>query len=210
MIIVLRLGHRPGRDKRITTHVALTARALGADGVVIASQEDRHVKESVEDVVRRWGGPFTIKFNRNWRSFIRDWKGKGGTVVHLTMYGLPVDDVLEEVRKNTSNLLIIVGAEKVPWDVYRMADYNVSIGNQPHSEVAALAVFLDRLLEGRWIHRKFKGARLMIVPQERGKKVVELDRESDTKLGRLGRKPNRSDRKPNGIDSKNGGGGFGA
>ncbi|TFG70124.1 MAG: tRNA (cytidine(56)-2'-O)-methyltransferase, partial [Methanomassiliicoccus sp.] len=30
MIVVLRLGHRPERDQRVTTHVALTARALGA------------------------------------------------------------------------------------------------------------------------------------------------------------------------------------
>ncbi|TLZ95287.1 MAG: tRNA (cytidine(56)-2'-O)-methyltransferase, partial [Methanobacteriota archaeon] len=30
MITVLRLGHRPARDKRVTTHVALTARAFGA------------------------------------------------------------------------------------------------------------------------------------------------------------------------------------
>ncbi len=29
MIAVLRLGHRPERDKRITTHVALTSRAFG-------------------------------------------------------------------------------------------------------------------------------------------------------------------------------------
>ncbi|MCG7848715.1 MAG: tRNA (cytidine(56)-2'-O)-methyltransferase, partial [ANME-2 cluster archaeon] len=31
-IVVLRLGHRPERDQRVTTHVGLTARALGASG----------------------------------------------------------------------------------------------------------------------------------------------------------------------------------
>ena len=34
-VAVLRLGHRPGRDNRMTTHVGLTARALGADRVII-------------------------------------------------------------------------------------------------------------------------------------------------------------------------------
>ena len=35
MIIVLRIGHRIGRDKRITTHVALVARAFGANEIII-------------------------------------------------------------------------------------------------------------------------------------------------------------------------------
>ncbi|MEM2376537.1 MAG: tRNA (cytidine(56)-2'-O)-methyltransferase, partial [Sulfolobales archaeon] len=35
-VFVLRLGHRPLRDKRVTTHVALTARAFGANGFVLA------------------------------------------------------------------------------------------------------------------------------------------------------------------------------
>ena len=34
-VIILRLGHRPERDKRITTHVALTARAFGAEGMLL-------------------------------------------------------------------------------------------------------------------------------------------------------------------------------
>jgi len=37
-VAVLRLGHRPGRDERMTTHVGLTARALGADRVVLAGE----------------------------------------------------------------------------------------------------------------------------------------------------------------------------
>ena len=31
-IVVLRLGHRPERDQRVTTHVGLLSRALGARG----------------------------------------------------------------------------------------------------------------------------------------------------------------------------------
>ncbi|AEC52008.1 tRNA 2'-O-methylase [Pyrococcus sp. NA2] len=174
MIVVLRLGHRPERDKRVTTHVALTARAFGADGIIISGEEDEKVIESVEDVVRRWGGPFFIEFERNWRKVIKEFNG---IKVHLTMYGLHVDDVMEELRrklKEGKDFLIIVGAEKVPREVYDLADYNVAIGNQPHSEVAALAVFLDRLLEGEGLRKEFKGAKLKIIPQARGKKVVEV------------------------------------
>ncbi len=177
MIEVLRLGHRPERDKRITTHVALTARAFGADKIIIAAEEDEHVKESVEDVVRRWGGPFTIEFNSSWRKILREWKEQGGIIAHLTMYGVHIDDALPtitEEMKAGKNIMVVVGAEKVPREVYEMADYNVAVGNQPHSEVAALAVFLDRLLNGEGLRRGFKNARLRIAPQERGKRVIEL------------------------------------
>jgi len=177
MIAVLRLGHRPERDKRITTHVALTARAFGADKIVIAADEDEHVRESVEDVVKRWGGPFEIEFNQSWKRIMREWKESGGIIVHLTMYGIHIDDAIPKLRKELEagkDFLIVVGAEKVPRDVYEIAHYNVAVGNQPHSEVAALAVFLDRLLEGEGLRKEFEGARLKIVPQERGKKVIQL------------------------------------
>ncbi|ASJ00415.1 tRNA (cytidine(56)-2'-O)-methyltransferase [Thermococcus gorgonarius] len=177
MIVVLRLGHRPERDKRITTHVALTARAFGADRIIIAAEEDEHVKESVEDVVRRWGGPFEIEFNPSWKKTMREWKENGGVIVHLTMYGIHIDDALPAIREELKagmNVMVVVGAEKVPREVYEIADYNVAVGNQPHSEVAALAVFLDRLLDGEGLRKEFKNAKLKIIPQERGKKVIEL------------------------------------
>lgn len=178
MIVVLRLGHRPERDKRITTHVALTARAFGSDGIIITTK-DEHVEESVKDVIKRWGGPFFIEFNENWRKILREWDGK---IVHLTMYGIPVDEILPKIKedmKKGENLLIVVGAEKVPRDVYELSDYNVAIGNQPHSEVAALAVFLDRLLEGKGLKKEFKDAKVRIIPQERGKKVISLESEGN-------------------------------
>ncbi len=178
MIAVLRLGHRPERDKRITTHVALTARVFGADKIIITAKEDEHVRESVEDVVRRWGGPFEIAFDPDWRKFMREWKERGGAIVHLTMYGIHIDDAMPRIRKELEkgrDVLVVVGAEKVPREVYEMADYNVGVGNQPHSEVAALAVFLDRLLKGEGLRKSFENAKLKIIPQERGKRVIELE-----------------------------------
>ncbi len=168
MITVLRLGHRPARDKRVTTHVGLAARAFGADAILV-STKDPTVERSVRDVVRRFGGSFRIETGVPWRQVLRDW---AGPKVHLTMYGLPLDDVLPRLPKG--DLLVVIGAEKVPADVYRLVDFNIAVGNQPHSEVAALAVFLDRLLGGSGLRRSFSG-RLRIEPAARRKIVVESD-----------------------------------
>jgi tRNA (cytidine56-2'-O)-methyltransferase len=70
--------------------------------------------------------------------------------------------------------LLLVGSQKVPGEFFSgdVSDYNVSIGNQPHSECAALAVFLDRFFEGKELAQGFKKAKIKVVPQERGKKTV--------------------------------------
>lgn len=168
MITVLRLGHRPGRDKRVTTHVALTARAFGADRVLVPAR-DAALEATVRRLVARFGGDFEIRTGVPWRPVLETWKGPS---VHLTMYGEALDDVLPRIPRD--DLLVIVGAEKVPREVYDLATFNVSVGNQPHSEVAALAVFLDRLLGGEGLRRDFRGD-VRVVPSRRGK-VVEDSR----------------------------------
>lgn len=166
MIVVLRLGHRPNRDQRITTHVALTARAFGADEVWVSS-EDRSLERSVNDVVKRFGGQFRIRTGVEWRKAIRSWEG---TVVHLTMYGERLSEALNTIGDEP--ILVVVGAEKVPREVYELAHRNISVGNQPHSEVASLAVFLDRYSGGRAIDREFDGD-IKIVANPRGKTVID-------------------------------------
>ncbi len=168
MITVLRLGHRPARDKRVTTHVALVARAFGADAILVSTR-DPGLERSVRDVVRRFGGSFRIETGVTWRRVLNGWKG---TRIHLTMYGLPVDDVVPRLPHD--DLLIVVGAEKVPRDLYDLVDVNVAVGNQPHSEIAALAVFLDRMLGGAPLRRELEG-RLRIRPTAKGKTVVESE-----------------------------------
>lgn len=140
---VLRLGHRPAHDRRLSTHVGLTARALGASRMHV-SRKDYRVKESVERVVERWGGDFEVETGVSWRALVDGWEG---CVVHLTMKGENLLDVVDEVG-GCSDVLVVVGSEKVPPEIYRMADYNVAITDQPHSEAAATAIFLDRLLLG--------------------------------------------------------------
>lgn len=166
---VLRMGHRVVRDYRATTHVALVARAFGADNMLVGNAED-DIKKTIKEVNERWGGYFEVKEVKSWRNTITEWKNKGGDVVHLTMYGVNVDDTINEIKNNKKDLLIIVGAEKVPREVYHLSDYNISIGNQPHSEIAALAIFLDRLFGGTQLKSEFNG-RFSIIPRKRDKAV---------------------------------------
>jgi tRNA (cytidine56-2'-O)-methyltransferase len=175
-IVVLRWGHRLQRDVRLTSHVALTARALGASGFLLSDTVDRRIKETIEKVTGNWGGEFFFEMGTTWRSAVRGWKANGGIVVHLTAYGenIETSDVLDRIRQSGKNVLVIVGSQKVPKEFYsnEVSDFNVSIGNQPHSECAALAVFLDRFFEGKELARGFKKAKIKIVPQKRGKKTV--------------------------------------
>ncbi len=166
---ILRIGHRPERDQRVTTHVGLTARALGAKGMYLAAS-DKGVVESIADVAGRWGGEFFCEDNVKWRSCIKEWKANGGVVVHLTMYGLNLPDVIEEIRPN-KKILVIVGAEKVPGEIYGLADYNVAVTSQPHSEISSLALFLDHLAQGRNLALDFPGAQIRIIPSKAGKQT---------------------------------------
>jgi tRNA (cytidine56-2'-O)-methyltransferase len=172
-VTVLRLGHRPGRDNRMTTHIGLTARALGADRVVFTTGASQS-RDTVEDITDRFGGPFTAELTDEPKRFLKKFEGR---VAHLTMYGLPIQEVGDEIRSVACEepLLVIVGAEKVSFDVYERADFNVGVTNQPHSEVAGLAVFLDRLFEGSELEREWPGGDRRVIPMETGKKVVSND-----------------------------------
>lgn len=174
-VAVLRIGHRPGRDDRMTTHVGLTARALGADRVLL-DEGATEARETVREVTDRFGGPFAADIV-DWEAQLASWDGP---VVHLTMYGMPVQDETAAVRQDARSapLLVVVGAEKVPFAVYEHADWNLAVTNQPHSEVAALAVFLDRLFEGQALEREWADAERRVVPQEAGKLVESADEPS--------------------------------
>ncbi|RLI07900.1 tRNA (cytidine(56)-2'-O)-methyltransferase [Candidatus Bathyarchaeota archaeon] len=169
-IYVLRLGHRPARDKRVTTHLMLAARAFGASGALYTGTRDQSLEETVRKVRSDWGGSFSVEYAEDWRRTIREWKRRG-KVVHLTMYGIPLQRTIQAIRGNLSEKLVVVGGAKVPGEVYGLADWNVAVTSQPHSEVSALAVFLHELFEGRELERAFDGARLRVIPQERGKRV---------------------------------------
>lgn len=174
-VYVLRLSHRPNRDKRVTTHLLLAARAFGADGAFYSGQRDEKIERSVDKVKKSWGGTFGVEYVQEWRNVVKDWIEDGGEVVHLTVYGLPIQDVIEQVIASPKDKLVLVGGAKVPGVAYELADWNVSVTSQPHSEVSALSVFLHELFKGRELSKEFAKAGIKVVPRAKGKKIVRVE-----------------------------------
>ena len=172
-IAILRIGHRPQRDQRVTTHVGLTARAMGCSGMFLASK-DKGIVQSIADVQDRFGGGFFVTDDISWKSCIKEWQGSGGIVVHLTMFGLNLPDIGVEISHRPEKILIVIGAEKVPGEVYELADYNLAISNQPHSEISSLAILLYYLYGNEGLIREFSGALLRVIPCAHGKHVIAV------------------------------------
>ncbi len=170
MIHVLRLSHRPFRDKRITTHCALVARAFEADSIIYSGNKDAKLESTITKTVDKFGGDFSIKYEKDPIRYLKEKKVAGWIIVHLTVYGLQLKDKISGLRDK--NILLVVGSEKVPPEIYGLADFNIAITNQPHSEVAALAIFLHEYFNGKELDKEYKNAKLKIMPSERGKKVI--------------------------------------
>ena len=168
-LVVVRLGHRPGRDDRITTHVGLTARALGADRFVLVGTHTDPL-DQIDDVTARFGGSFSTETADSFQQFRNDW---GGHIIHLTMYGLPVQEEIESITTEVGHgpVAVVVGAEKVPFSVYESADWNIAITNQPHSEVASVAICLRELLGPASLTVPFHGGTHQVRPRALGKEV---------------------------------------
>jgi tRNA (cytidine56-2'-O)-methyltransferase len=176
-IVVLRLGHRLPRDERITTHVCLVARAFGASSIIYSGQKDHSLEKSVGTIVENWGGGFLVEYDNAAIGRIRRLKKEGYAVVHATMYGEPVEEKKGEIAK-LEKALVIVGGEKVPPEVYELADFNIAVGSQPHSEVAALAILLDRMMRGRELERGFDSrfnGKIRLEPSKKWKNIIKKE-----------------------------------
>ena len=173
-VAVLRIGHRLVRDDRTTTHAVLVSRAMGSE-VIYMTDVDDEIKKTLDKVNKRWGGEneFRLEIIDNWKKILKTWKENGGIVVHLTMYGAPINQKIKEIKELSQRILVIIGAEKVPKEVYFLADYNIAIGSQPHSEIAALAIFLDRIFEGNQFNKSFLDEKMKIIPSDKGKNVIQ-------------------------------------
>ncbi|MCV0393485.1 MAG: tRNA (cytidine(56)-2'-O)-methyltransferase [Nitrosopumilus sp.] len=169
VIEVVRIGQRLVRDDRVTTHVALVSRAFGAKKIFM-TEVNPEIKDTLEKIKNTWGGDFIVEFIDKWKSIIKKKKEKNFTIIHLSMYGENINDVQEQLRQE-ENLLVVVGAEKVPREIYELADYNVGVGSQPHSEISALAILLDRIQKGEQFEKEFPGAKRKIIPTKKGKNV---------------------------------------
>jgi len=170
VIEILRIGQRLVRDDRVTTHVALVARAFGASKIYM-NEVNSEIKDTLDKVNKTWGGNFQISFIDDWKKLVKERKNDSVRIVHLTMYGEDINDVESELEEE-KDLLIVIGAEKVPREIYDLADYNIAIGSQPHSEISALAIILDRISKGKEFLDLFDNAQRKIIPTKQGKNVL--------------------------------------
>ena len=168
-IEVIRIGQRLVRDDRVTTHVALVSRAFGAEKIFM-TEVNPEIKDTLAKINTTWGGDFIVEFIDKWKPIVKKKKDENFKIIHLTMYGESINTVQEQLQKE-ENLLVVVGAEKVPREIYELADFNVGVGNQPHSEISALAILLDRIQKGEQFEKAFPNAKRKIVPTKNGKNV---------------------------------------
>ena len=154
-------------------HIFLAARAFGADQVVYSGQKDPNMEAQFKEIVDKWGGNFTVEYFSDEVKQLKIWKKAGRELIHLTMYGLPVQEVIEEIQRSSREKVIIIGGAKVQRSIYRIADWNVAITSQPHSEISALSVFLHILFQGTELKKTYDNARFRIIPQAQWKKVIQ-------------------------------------
>jgi tRNA (cytidine56-2'-O)-methyltransferase len=167
-IAILRYGHRPYRDLRVTTHCCLVSRALGAKKIIIQGEEDSALRKSVDGITKNWGGGFEVEFSPSWMEQVKKAREQGYSIVHLTMYGKPLNKEIGKIRRK-NKVLVVIGSKKVEIGVYRESNFNISIGKQPHSEIGALAVFLDRFFDGKELDKKFSGAKMALTAKNEKK-----------------------------------------
>ncbi|MDD3178077.1 MAG: tRNA (cytidine(56)-2'-O)-methyltransferase [Candidatus ainarchaeum sp.] len=173
MIKIIKLDHRPLRDKRITTHCALVSRTFGADEFLYAGVCDKELEKNIINTNERWGDlGFKIKFIKEPLEFVKKYKGNG-TIIHLTMYGGKILEYIENIKKNKKEMLIIIGGPKVPGEYYKLADFNISVTNQPHSEVAALAIILN-YINPEYLEKDLFKSNIKIIPNKDHKNVINL------------------------------------
>ncbi|MFH0969875.1 MAG: tRNA (cytidine(56)-2'-O)-methyltransferase [Candidatus Diapherotrites archaeon] len=137
---------------------------------MLNERNDHHIAQTVEKINQTFGGKFKIEFYKNPWKTLQQFKEKGYHIIHLTMYGKQPGDAIKQIQK-LEKIVIMIGADKVPGTAYQEADYNISITRQPHSEVAALSVFLHYLWVGKEEEFVFKGGKKTIIPSARGKNV---------------------------------------
>ena len=137
--------------------------------------DDQEMFDNLNSVSERFGGELDTE-HVSGLGHLKKHVDNGGVAVHLTMYGEPFRQAIPKIRRDRP-LIIVVGGAKVPGDVYKICQHNVAVGNQPHSEVAALALFMDAWFGESGSERSFKDARLVIEGVNGGKLVHDNEDE---------------------------------
>ncbi len=157
--------------------MALTARAFGASGFILSDLNDFAIKRTLEKITENWGGTFIFRMGIPFKNAVEEWKRNDGIIIHLTAYGenIETSNILDRIKSHKKDMMLIVGSKKVPKDFFseKISDYNLAVGNQPHSEIAAVAIFLDRFFHGKELSRAYDNAKFFIIPSKRKKQLIE-------------------------------------
>ncbi|MEM3841088.1 MAG: hypothetical protein QXN59_00100 [Candidatus Micrarchaeaceae archaeon] len=163
MIIVLVVG-KPNYENMLD--ICLTARALGASSAVFTISNPQlisRLKRSCSVVAKKWGGNFSVQFTSNWKGYLES--RRNYKTVHLTRYGIPVQKRLYTLR-SYKNIIIAISTTKELKSMCTVADFNISITSQPHSSIAAMAIFLNQYFAGRELSLNFSNAKFKVLPSQ--------------------------------------------
>lgn len=161
MIIVLAIGKSKYESM---VDICLTARAFGASSVVLTSSSheiNSKLKRFCNSVANKWGGNFSVQFISNWKSYISS--KTNYKTVYLTRYGISIQKQQYSIR-SYKNVLLIISTDKERPELNKISDFNISITAQPHSSIAAMAIFLNMYYAGRELSLNFSKAQYKVVP----------------------------------------------
>ncbi len=161
MIVVLAIG-KPKYESMVD--ICLTARALGASSVVLTSSShemNSKLKRFCSFITNKWGGSFSAQFTSNWKNYMHS--KTNYKTVYLTRYGIPIQKQQYSIR-SYKNILLIISTDKEMPELNKLSDFNISITAQPHSSIAAMAIFLNTYYAGRELSLNFSKAQYKVVP----------------------------------------------
>ena len=155
---------------------------MGVSKFLLSGDEDEKLFENVVSVNERFGHGLDCRYEKSPLKYLRNIVNNEvnrPTVVHLTMYGEPFKSTTPSIPKG-NGVIVIVGGAKVPGEIFKISDYNIAVGNQPHSEVAALAVALSQWHSSVAIQSRFEGGSIRVIPSREGKNVVDKKSTSES------------------------------
>lgn len=156
-------------------YVGLMVCVFGVDWVILLDNVG-YLMEMVEDIMGWFGGFFEVEFIEVFNGVICNWEGR---VVYFMMYGECVQDVEVDICEVYVEELffVVVGGEKVFFEVYEGVDWNVGVMNQLYLEVVGFVVFFDCLFDGCEFDCEWEDVENWVVLMVMGKKVVLVDEE---------------------------------
>jgi tRNA (cytidine56-2'-O)-methyltransferase len=156
MINVLAMGRS---DYPTSSKLCLTARAFGASEITFIGRRDQRLERYINSVNRKWGGKFKLSFAKSYKDVMD--QSQKSIKIYLTRYGKPLQDHSSTLRTYKSIVLIITPKEKTE-NVFRDADFNISVSIQPHTGTSAMAIFLHEYYKGRELAMHFENAQYKI------------------------------------------------